>query len=328
MEGICVLVAARNVERTVARAVASALAESEVREVVVIDDASRDGTARAACSADDGTGRLRVFRNPRNLGPAAARNRGLAVSTAPLIAVLDADDIILPGRFAKLADPGRDWDVSADNIMFVPAEQAGDFARLRAFSPGGIARKLTFERFVAGNIRQPGKPRAELGFLKPVMRRAFLERHGLAYDEQLRLGEDYDLYARMLLAGARFRLVAACGYVALERPDSLSETHSAADLEALVAADEWILESVKGTAAREVLEAHRAQCAERAHHRRFLDAKRESGLARALYRYRRCPQLLIDAARAVLRNKLALARRVWASPHFALGRQPRFLVQP
>ena len=30
------------------------------------------------------------------------------------------------------------------------------------------------------------------------MRRAFLERHGLAYDETMRLGEDYDLYARAL----------------------------------------------------------------------------------------------------------------------------------
>ena len=45
------------------------------------------------------------------------------------------------------------------------------------------------------------------------MRRAFLERHGLAYNEAMRLGEDYDLYARALSLGARMRLVPWTGYV-------------------------------------------------------------------------------------------------------------------
>lgn len=323
MNDVCVIVAAMNAETTVARAVASALAEPEVTEVVLIDDASRDGTAKAARSADDGTGRLRVLRAPRNLGPAAARNLGLANSSAPLVAVLDSDDMFLPGRFAALADAGGDWDMSADNLMFIGEKQAKEFAVLNTFVTNGIAEHINFSRFVAGNISQSGRLRGELGFLQPVVRRAFLKRHGLEYDGRMRLGEDFDLYARMLLAGARFRLVAACGYVAVERPNSLSAQHSAADLAALVAADDRMLAGSLKVPDREVLEVHRAQCAQRWHHRHFLDAKQRSGLVRALFDNRASPRLLVDAALGVARDKLALLR---PAPAVAAG--PRFLIAP
>lgn len=324
MDDICVIVAAMNAETTVARAVASALAEPEVREVVVIDDASRDGTASAARGADDGSGRLTVMRAPRNLGPAGARNFAIACSSAPLLAVLDSDDVILPGRFAALRDPGGDWDMSADNMMFVTEDQAHVFAGLTAFATSGFAERISFAHFVEGNISQTGRLRGELGFLQPVVRRAFLKRHGLVYDERMRLGEDFDLYARMLLAGARFRLVAACGYVAVERPDSLSAKHSAADLASLVAADDRMLAGSLKAPDREILTLHRAQCAQRWHHRHFLDAKQRSGLARALYENRASPRLLVDAALGVARDKLALLRPKGAQP--VAG--PRFLIAP
>jgi len=325
MNEICVIVAAMNAQGTVARAVASALAEPEVAEVVVIDDASSDATAEHARRADDGSGRLAVIRAPRNLGPAAARNLALARSKAPLVAVLDADDAILPGRFAALADPGGDWDMSADNMMFVPEGRAAEFAGLTAFATGGVAERMSFARFVAANISQPGRPRGELGFLKPVIRRAFLQSHGLIYDERLRLGEDFDLYARMLLAGARFRLVAACGYLAIERADSLSAKHAAADLAALVGADDRMLAGVLKPAERAVLTLHRTQTAQRWHHRHFLDAKQRSGLVRALIENRGQPRLLLDAARGVARDKLALLRPP-RRPAAAAG--PRFLIAP
>lgn len=328
MEDICVIVAAMNAETTIARAVASALSEPQVREVVVIDDASRDATAAVARSVDDGTGRLHVHRSPRNLGPAAARNLALARSSAPLVAVLDADDAILPGRFAALADPGGDWDMSADNIIFISETEAEEFAELAAFATGGVAERMTFGHFVAANISEAGRPRGELGFLKPVMRRAFLERHGLTYDPRLRLGEDFDLYARMLLAGARFRLVATCGYLAIERPDSLSSRHSSADLAALVAADDRMLAGPLRDSDRAILVAHRAQCAQRWHHRHFLDAKRRRGLLGALFEHRDQPRLLLDAGRGVARDKLAMLWPERTRTSSSGSPRHRFLISP
>lgn len=328
MKDIGVIIPAMNAQETIGRAVASALVQEEVVEVVVVDDGSRDRTAQAARDADDGTGRLKIIVSARNIGPAGARNLAIARSFAPHIAVLDADDFLLAGRFAALADPDADWDLSADNIVFASAEKARQFVGRSAFETGGMAQRLTFERFVQANMSRPDRPRGELGFLKPVIRRSFLERHGLVYNERLRLGEDFELYARMLLAGARFRIIAACGYVAVERATSLSASHSAADLAALVAADQQLLDQPLAPADRRALAAHHTQCAERWHHRHFLDAKRERGLVRALAENAALPRLILDAAKGVAQDKWRerQRRRMMGRPQ--LPPEPRFLVGP
>ena len=97
-----VIIAAWNCENTIGRAVASALAQMEVRMVFVVDDASADKTADRAYAAGDGSPRLTVLRSSENVGPAAARNKALALCTAPWVAVLDGDDYFLPGRFSRM----------------------------------------------------------------------------------------------------------------------------------------------------------------------------------------------------------------------------------
>ena len=123
---VSVVITARDAAATIGDAVRSALAEPEAAEVIVVDDASRDATTAAAEAAAGGDGRLKVIRCAVNVGPAAARNRALEAAAGAFVAVLDADDFLLPGRFARLlAVPG--WDMVADNILFV-AESASPAA--------------------------------------------------------------------------------------------------------------------------------------------------------------------------------------------------------
>ena len=298
---ICVIIAAYNARETIGRAVRSALDAPEVAEVVVIDDASSDGSADAARAADDGTGRLRVLSLPRNMGPAAARNIALGESSAPIITMLDADDHVLPGRFATLlAIPG--WDAIADNILFVPESMAANPAILPEQRGNPVVRTLDIAAFVDGNVSRPDRPRGELGFIKPLIRRDFLVSHGLHYDETLRLGEDFILYARMLHAGARFLLSNAVGYCAIERPTSLSGRHRTEDLAALLAADDALLAEFTG-AGRQALLRHRRQLGVKLLHRQLLDAKRERGLFAGLACLARCPRHALDVARAVWNDK-------------------------
>lgn len=270
---VCVIIAAKNAAETIGRAVASALAEPETAEVIVIDDGSTDATASAALTAADDSGRLNVVRFESNRGPAAARNHAIAVSRSPILAILDADDFFLPGRLAELLAV-RDWDFVADNIAFMDdAVAAVDVDR---FEPQ--PRLLDLTGFVEGNISHRGVRRGEIGFLKPLMRREFLSAHQLAYNETLRLGEDYDLYLRALAKGARYKIIHSCGYAAIVRGNSLSGSHRTEDLKRLYEADRVILEdNALSTGAAAVIRRHERHIRGRYEHRRFLDLKREGG---------------------------------------------------
>lgn len=277
---VCVIIAARNAQATISRAVASALREMRVGEVVVVDDGSDDATVEASLVADDGSGRLRIIRLDRNRGPAHARNRAIAETRAPLVAILDADDFFLSGRFDVMLD-GQDWDFVADNIVFID-ERSASRAEPQVPCFEAAPRFLSVNGFVDGNISRRGAARGEIGFLKPVMRRGFLDLHGLRYREELRLGEDYDLYARALLEGARYKIMHGCGYGAVVRANSLSGHHDTQDLKRLYEADRAMLAAAAvPRAERAAIMRHERHVRGRYELRHFLDRKAEIGLLRA-----------------------------------------------
>lgn len=225
---VAVIIAAYNAAGTIARAVRSALAEPEVAEVIVVDDASSDATVDHARAADDGTGRLKVLAQSPNAGQSTARNRGIEASHAAWIAVLDSDDFFLPGRTRTLLAYADRGDLIADDIWQV-VEGAIDQPQRSLIGASLTAPRLVgFDEFVLSNV--PSRGRKELGYIQPLMRRSFLERHAIRYQEHLRLGEDYELYTRALAWGARLLLVPLQGYVAVVRSTSLSERHAEADL--------------------------------------------------------------------------------------------------
>lgn len=315
---VCVIIAAKNAAETIGRAIASALAEPEVAEIVVVDDGSTDNTAAVARAADDGTGRLIVECFEENRGPAAARNHAMAVSKAPLVAVLDADDFFFPGRFRQLLAQAE-WDFIADNIAFIDAEGVPDaYDKIGRFAPR--PRFLDLVGFVDGNISRRGLRRGEIGFLKPLMRRSFLDTHRLRYNETLRLGEDYDLYARALARGARYKIIHSCGYGAVVRRDSLSGSHRTIDLRRLYEADQAILaETPLDSNAKAALRRHERHVRDRYELRHFLDLKNSKGLAAALG-YALCrPDALAAIFGGILADKTEHLRRFRSPAPVALG---------
>jgi succinoglycan biosynthesis protein ExoU len=282
---ICVVIAAWNAEGTLERALRSVFAQTGVSvEAVVVDDASTDGTLALARSMARGETRLKVLAQTRNRGPAAARNHGLDASRAPWVTVLDSDDAMEPGRLAGLLVIAREgaWDIVADDLWKVASFEPGA-PRQRLWSPEPIGRReIDFSAFVRGNLSRLHGGRGEMGFLKPLMRRAFLDAHALRYDETMRLGEDYALYATALARGARFCLTDPLGYEALVRPGSLSGQHRAADLAALVAADRRLRrEPALRSADRRLLRDHEIETQKRWLWLRLIEAVRARDLAEA-----------------------------------------------
>ncbi|MDE1991054.1 MAG: glycosyltransferase family 2 protein [Rhizobiaceae bacterium] len=324
---VCVIIAAKNASDTIGLAVASALREPEVSEVVVIDDGSSDGTAAAAGMADDGSGRLIIHQFEKNQGPAAARNHAIKISSAPLISILDADDFFFPGRFKPLLAKD-DWDFVADNIAFVNADTVPNaFTMLDHFDPK--PRFLSLIGFVEGNISKRGVRRGEIGFLKPLMRRSFLDKHGLRYNEALRLGEDYDLYLRALSKGASYKIIHSCGYGAVVRSNSLSGSHRTEDLRRLYEADRTVL-STGGLSVedRNAIRRHERHVRGRYELRRFLDVKAQSGLAAAASYALSKPMAIPAIAGGIMADKTERFRKGGGAPIAHSGSNGlRYLLQ-
>lgn len=225
-----VLIAVYNDAGTIERAVRSALSDAHVDKVIVIDDCSTDDTASVVGSLqDEAAGRLVYRRLEQNGGPAVARNRGLDSSTAPWVAILDGDDYFLPNRIKALLDASEDADFVADDQVQIK-EDGGDTEFLIGH---GAMMTIDLATFVTENLSKGARLRKEYGFLKPIMRRSFLDAHQLRYDERLRLGEDFALYTRALAAGAVFRVIPERSYASIVRSGSISGHHSKADLERL-----------------------------------------------------------------------------------------------
>ncbi len=97
---ISVLVPAFNAEPYLGESIASVLGQTYTNlEVIVLDDASTDGTPAIVEQFYDE--RLRYHRNERNLGQFANLNVGLELARGELVAIQHADDVYLPEILEK-----------------------------------------------------------------------------------------------------------------------------------------------------------------------------------------------------------------------------------
>jgi glycosyltransferase involved in cell wall biosynthesis len=184
---ISVLVPVYNVERFVAESLESIARQTwpEI-EVIVVDDASSDGTweiVRAFAARDP---RFVALRNERNLRIAGTLNRALSVAHGAFIARCDGDDVMMPDRLERQhAFLAAHPEVALVGCSFVTIDEAGRELRVHGYPSGaGLLKRL-------------------LPFTSPVSH-IWLARRSL-YDEvggyRLASVEDYDFLLRADLAG-------------------------------------------------------------------------------------------------------------------------------
>lgn len=124
MVSVSVCVPAFEAERTLEQTLRSILSQDVDFELLVLDNASTDGTGEIAASFDDP--RVRVERNDTTLPIGDNWNRAVALSTGELVKVVCADDLLLPGslvaQLAVMADPA--FAVSSSRFQVID-EQGG-----------------------------------------------------------------------------------------------------------------------------------------------------------------------------------------------------------
>ncbi|MGN6445860.1 mycofactocin biosynthesis glycosyltransferase MftF [Amnibacterium sp.] len=162
-------------------------------EVVVVDDASHDPGAVAAVAARRGAAVLPLA---VNVGPAAARNAGLAAAATPFVVFVDSDIVLEPDTVPILlrhfADP---------EVALVAPRIAGLGDR-----PSWLGRfEDTRSSLDLGPHPAAVRPRSPLAWVTTACVVARREALTMGFDGTLRIGEDVDLGWRLVDAGWRVR---------------------------------------------------------------------------------------------------------------------------
>ena len=124
-------------------------------EVVIVDDCSTDGSLALCRELYGQNERVRIFQQPKNGGPGAARNRGVREARGEYIAFLDSDDEMIPCNLERMFTAAKKYDAdvlhtNSVKVMVplddgqVPVEMLGhqDDTFIHVFDIGEIIKEI------------------------------------------------------------------------------------------------------------------------------------------------------------------------------------------
>lgn len=161
-------------------------------EIIVVDDASTDGTGEVAARYP-----VRLLHNSTQLGPAGSRNRAIEVAAHELIACVDSDCVVAPNWLRELAALFADEQIAAAGGATRAAYINSPLERYEAVRSSLFMGERPAEVRLQGSLSY--LPTCNLIFRRSVYREVG------GFDPALRFGEDVDFCWRVLKAGWRIR---------------------------------------------------------------------------------------------------------------------------
>lgn len=202
MMKVSVIIPAYNCARFLSDALESVKHQTYgAHETIVVDDGSTDSTAAVACSFM-GDGKVRYVRQ-ENKGVSAARNSGIAEAKEEYIAFLDADDVYEPRFLESMLDKieqGYDW-VVCENMRDEKDPKTGTVQRQRKFrdiDEAWSSDEVLNAFLLCDRVGSPNKV---------MVRREYLNKHGIHFDEMLRSREDWDFCVQLAQGRGRLGVV-------------------------------------------------------------------------------------------------------------------------
>lgn len=183
---LSVVMPARNVEAWAEQAVRSILGQSFADfELIILDDASEDGTRALLRRLATEDQRIRLFETDARLGPVGSSNFVVEQARAPIVARMDADDVAAPERLARqMAALAERPDAVLVGVLAETIDDSGRRVRPASYAP--LLHPTEMAPF----------PHASIMFRKAAFERIGGYRAGAAK------WEDVDLFLRMAEAGA------------------------------------------------------------------------------------------------------------------------------
>ncbi|GAB2657734.1 glycosyltransferase [Prescottella soli] len=195
---ISVCVPAYNAARTLEATLRSILDQDVDFDVLVLDNATEDGTADIARSFADP--RVRVERNEKVLGIGDNWNKLVGLSTGDLVKIVCADDLLRPGSIESQASVLADTAITLTSARFDVIDEAGEITESGLGIPGldGWQSPRTLARSIVRRGPADFGPTAAAMF-----RREHFDRVG-GFRGDLVFPMDVDLFVRVSSFGMFF----------------------------------------------------------------------------------------------------------------------------
>lgn len=182
---VSVVIPVYNAEAFVVEAINSIINQTyENWELILVEDCSTDDTLTCLQTITDK--RIKIFYNCENKGIAYSTNRAIRNSCGKYIALLDDDDIAFPDRLAtqvEYLEQHIDVDIlGGRSVVITDNGHVVSYGNSPKYNPNYIKAALFF--------------RCGTGFMNgtAMIRRSFIEAHGLCYKENCYGMQDYLFY--------------------------------------------------------------------------------------------------------------------------------------
>ena len=219
MVNVSVLMPCYNVENTIAETLQSLCGQTHPNfEIVAVDDGSDDNTPAILQSHAQKDARIRVLALPHQ-GIIPAMNAGLQTCRGEYIARMDADDIALSERLSKQA---AYLDQHKDTALIS--------CQVRGFPADSLQKGFKIYIDWLNSLKTDEDIRREIFIESPLSHPSVMYRKDYVMDlggyQEKGWAEDYDLWLRMYLAGARFARLPEVLLEWREHPQRLTRTDS------------------------------------------------------------------------------------------------------
>lgn len=180
---VSVIIPVYNREKYIGEAIESILLQTyQYFELIIVDDASTDKTFEIINQYHDN--RIRILKNKLNLGVSASRNLGIDNAGGKYLAFMDSDDISVPERLykqVKLFEANRDVIICGSWIQLLNSQKIIEFKSKHS--------QIITSFLISSPVATP----------TVMIRRDIMQQE--RFKENLRFGEDYDLWSRVFWKG-------------------------------------------------------------------------------------------------------------------------------
>lgn len=155
-------------------------------ELLIIDNASDDGTFELLMEYSEQDERVTVVRNEKNMGQTYSLHKGMDIAQGEYIARIDADDLMIRDRLEKqvaFLDENPEYGLCGTWVQFITDDDRLAFLVRMPSTDSGFR---TVQRVSCGAYHP-----------SVMMRKETLDKYKIKYNEKLLMAEDYDMWRQI-----------------------------------------------------------------------------------------------------------------------------------